>query len=270
MRYHAGFRGLYYTLRIAAAMCFIGHGSFGLITKPIWCNYFAVFGINHDAAYRLMPVLGSFDILMGIGMLIYPIRAIPFWLVVWGLVTAALRPLSGEPFAEFIERAGNFGAPLALLILSGGIGGAPGNLLKPLCANPEPDAKTIARLTICLRTISFLLLAGHGWLNVIEKKALVMQYTVLGFPNAGKTAITIGICEIIAALSILIPSCRKFVFVILIWKTTSELFYPHYELFEWVERGGSYGVLLALWLLPDTRRSIRNLDNLHQRVLAAS
>ena len=63
---------IYYTLRIAITMCFIGHGAFGIITKPIWCNYFAVVGIDHDLAYRLMPVVGSFDILMGILMLIYP------------------------------------------------------------------------------------------------------------------------------------------------------------------------------------------------------
>ena len=48
---------IYYTLRFAVAMCFIGHGAFGVITKPIWCNYFAVFGIGHDEAYRLMPCL---------------------------------------------------------------------------------------------------------------------------------------------------------------------------------------------------------------------
>ena len=29
-----------------------------------------------------------------------------------------MRPLSGEPFAEFMERAGNYGAPLALLLLT--------------------------------------------------------------------------------------------------------------------------------------------------------
>ena len=111
---------MHYTLRLAAAMCFIGHGSFGIITKPIWCNYFAVFGIGHDTAYTLMPILGSVDVLMGIVLLFYPIRAFAGWLVIWGIVTASLRPLSGEPFAEFIERAGNFGAPLALLLLSGG------------------------------------------------------------------------------------------------------------------------------------------------------
>src|ERR1700748_3327232 len=95
---------LHYTLRIAVAMCFIGHGTFGIITKPIWVNYFAVFGIGYDMAYHLMPVLGSFDILLGLIMLVYPIRAIAIWLVIWGIVTAMLRPLSGEPFAEFIER----------------------------------------------------------------------------------------------------------------------------------------------------------------------
>src|SRR5271154_4696167 len=99
---------IYQTLRIAAAMCFIGHGAFGIITKPIWCNYFAVLGIGHDLAYRIMPFVGAFDILLGIGMLVLPFRIIPTWLVIWGIVTALLRPLSGEPFAEFIERAGNF------------------------------------------------------------------------------------------------------------------------------------------------------------------
>jgi hypothetical protein len=64
-------------------------------------------------AYSLMPWVGAFDILMGVIMLAYPVRAIALWLVVWGTFTAFLRPMSGEPFAEVIERAGNFGAPLA-------------------------------------------------------------------------------------------------------------------------------------------------------------
>ena len=68
---------MHIALRAASAMCFIGHGVFGIITKPIWCNYFAVFGIGHDLAYRLMPVLGSVDILMGLSILLYPRE--PFW-----------------------------------------------------------------------------------------------------------------------------------------------------------------------------------------------
>ncbi|HZZ75401.1 MAG TPA: hypothetical protein VFE04_05705, partial [Puia sp.] len=74
---------IHYTLRIAAAMCFIGHGAFGIITKTIWCNYFALFGIDKIHAYRLMPLLGTVDILMGLILLFRPIRAVAVWLVVW-------------------------------------------------------------------------------------------------------------------------------------------------------------------------------------------
>ena len=100
---------IYFTLRIASAMCFVGHGAFGIITKPIWENYFGVFGIGHHLSLQLMPVVGIVDIILGLALLLYPVKAVFIWLVMWGLMTALLRPLSGEPFAEFVERAGNFG-----------------------------------------------------------------------------------------------------------------------------------------------------------------
>jgi hypothetical protein len=238
---------MYYTLRIAAAMCLIGHGAFGIITKPIWCNYFAVMGIGHDMAYRLMPIVGSIDILMGIVLLFYPIRAIAGWLVIWGTVTASLRPISGEPFAEFIERAGNFGAPLALLLLSGGLKQTVGMWFKPINPDISTDEKTMAQVTLCLRAVGFLLLVGHGWLNILEKKGLISQYTSLGFYNPAAVAHTVGIFEILAACTVLIRPIRPVLMAFLIWKAGTELFYPHYEIFEWVERGGSYGTILALW-----------------------
>lgn len=247
---------VYYTLRIAAAMCFIGHGAFGIITKQIWCNYFAVFGIGHDMAYQLMPVLGSVDILMGLSLLIYPTRAILLWLVAWGTITAALRPLSGEPFAEFIERAGNYGAPLTLLLLCG----FGGKNIKEWFANVKPniltDEKAIAAATMCLRVVVFLLLAGHGWLNFIEKKGLMGQYTSLGFSNPAQVAHIAGAFEILSAFLILVKPLRGILIVLLIWKVGTELFYPHWEVFEWVERGGSYGSILALLLiLPQSAKS---------------
>jgi len=242
---------LHYVLRLAVAICFIGHGAFGIITKPIWVNYFAVFGIGHDMAYKLMPILGSFDILLGLIMLVKPIRAIAFWLVIWGLVTATLRPLSGEPFAELIERAGNFGAPLALLILSGGFWTGFKTLFKPLDPNIKVDAETLKRVTITLRIVVFLLLAGHGWLNFIGKKGLMSQYAALGFSNTALTGQIAGAFEIVMAVLLLIKPFRPVIFAILIWKIGTELFYPHYEVFEWIERGGSYCTLLALWLVTD-------------------
>ena len=240
---------LHYTLRFASAMCFIGHGAFGIITKPIWANYFAVFGIGHDMAYNLMPVVGVLDILMGISLLFYPTRAILLWLVVWGFITALCRPLSGEHFAETIERAGNYGAPLALLILSG----FGSKRIKTWFIGISPDTliteKTLALATTCLRVVVFLLLAGHGWLNLAEKKSLLGQYTSLGFSNPIQVAHIIGVFEILAALSVLIKPIRPVLLILLVWKIGTELFYPHWEAFEWIERGGSYGAILALWLI---------------------
>jgi hypothetical protein len=60
---------------------------------------------------------------------------------------------------------------------------------------------------------------------------------------------------------VLIRPFRPMILAFLIWKMASELFYPHYELFEWVERGGSYGVLLALWFALDPNASFQTKTN---------
>ena len=242
-------QNIHFTLRIAAAMCFIGHGAFGIITKPIWCNYFAVFGIGHDLAYRLMPVVGVVDILLGLSLLFYPIRAVAAWLVCWGLVTASLRPLSGEPVAEMIERAGNYAVPVALLLLSGsGKTAGRGWLWSRLDAHPQPDARQFRLVLLCLRLAVVLLLLGHGYLNLIGKKGLLQQYAALGFSQPAQTAVMAGLFEMLAALAVLVRPVRPLLLVFFVWKMGTELFYPHWEAFEWVERGGSYGCILALWI----------------------
>ena len=144
---------IHYTLRIASAMCFIGHGAFGIITKPIWCNYFAVAGIGHDMSYRLMPLMGTVDILLGLLLLVYPLRIVAGWLVCWGVITAFMRPLSGESIGEFIERAGNFGAPLALLLLSKPASPGFRSWQSKINAHARPDAQTVTRVILVLRIV---------------------------------------------------------------------------------------------------------------------
>jgi len=240
---------LHYTLRLAAAMCFIGHGAFGIITKQIWFNYFGVFGIPHDTALTLMPVVGLIDILMGISLLIYPTRAILLWLVFWGLMTAALRPLSGEPFAEFLERAGNYGAPLVLLFIHHKNNKKFPDWFKRITPDVSLDERDRRTAMVLLQVIVFLLLAGHGWLNIMEKKGLLSQYATLGFSSPEMAARFVGIFEICTATLILIKPYHSLVLLLFIWKMGSELFYPQMEIFEWIERGGSYGALLALWFI---------------------
>lgn len=239
---------LFFIFRIAIGMCFIGHGAFGIITKQVWCNYFGVFGIGPDMAYDLMPVVGSLDILMGVLMLVYPMRIVPGWLVFWGLFTALLRPLSGEHFAEFIERAGNYGVPFALLLLISKEKFATYWFSK-IKSNFKADEDVFKKVSVCLRITVFLLLAGHGWLNLILKPGLLSQYSSIGITNPVFTAQIIGILEILAALFILIRPVPRILIILLLWKVTSELLYPIYPFYEWVERGGSYAAILALWLI---------------------
>jgi hypothetical protein len=250
---------IHYTLRIASAMCFIGHGSFGIITKPIWCNYFALFSISKATSYQLMPFVGSIDIILGVILLLKPIRAIALWLVVWGVITAMFRPLAGESLGEFIERAGNFGAPLCLLLFSGGIQFRLPWLFSTINSNAPVNDKSLQTTKTVLRVVVFLLLAGHGWLNLVQKPGLLSQYTSLGFSNPVNVSLLVGIFEIMAAIAVLVKPVRPLILMFLIWKMGTELFYPHFEIFEWVERGGSYGTLLALWLCLDPVRKRANL-----------
>lgn len=236
-----------YTLRIACAMCFIGHGAFGIITKAIWCNYFGVFGIGQKTAYGLMPVIGTVDILFGLMVLFYPLRGAFAWLVIWGFFTAMLRPLSGEPLAEFFERAGNYGAPFILLMLIAAGRKKDQSVFSAVSSNISLNDEGYKRIRIALRIAAFLLFAGHGWLNLMAKNGLMAQYSSLHFSDPHLVGKIIGSAEIVAAFLLLLRPSPTLVFTLLLWKVGSELFYPSYEIFEWIERGGSYGVLLALW-----------------------
>src|SRR5439155_2000582 len=110
---------LHWTLRIAVAACFIGHGAFGIITKADWLPYFAVVGIPEWLAWRLEPLIGTMDITMGVLTLVSHRRGVLAWAVFWGFWTALLRPLAGQGIWELLERAGNYGVPLAMLYMSG-------------------------------------------------------------------------------------------------------------------------------------------------------
>jgi len=220
-------------------------------------------------AYPLMPVLGTIDILLGLSILFSPTRIVLTWLVLWGIITASLRPLSGEAFAELIERAGNFGVPLTLLILSG-LGENTKDWFTRIIPDIEVKPETWKIVFNCLRVVVFLLLAGHGWLNLIEKKGLVGQYKSLGFSDPAGVCKIVGLFEIMAACLVLVKPWRPLLLVFLVWKMGTELFYPHWELFEWVERGGSYGAILALWFaLPAVSlASKKNLARNFLRILA--
>src|SRR5258708_40066405 len=78
----------------------------------------------------------------------------------WGFQTAFLRPLAGHGIWELLERAGNYGVPLAFLCLLG----AGRSLTDWFSARPMPTL-TVARSSVIgwiLRATTALLLIGHG------------------------------------------------------------------------------------------------------------
>jgi hypothetical protein len=183
---------IFWILRIGVAMEFIGHGALGLFhLAPAWTSYFAVVGITKDTAVTLMPIVGAFDIAMGILVLVYPVRAVILWMAIWGVWTALLRPMAGESAWEAVERAGNYGTPLALFLLAKG--GGWGSWLKVRLTEGLSGAR-LERYCWLLRLSTVLLLLGHGALNaLVRKPVFALQYTMLGFHGAALEPY-VGIC----------------------------------------------------------------------------
>ena len=105
---------LYWILRIAVALTFIGHGYYAFILKPEWHIYLLTVGIKGSYIPLIMKTIGVLDFLVALIIILKPIPLVLYWAVFWTLITALIRPLSGEGIAEAIERGSNVGASLAL------------------------------------------------------------------------------------------------------------------------------------------------------------
>lgn len=253
---------LHWMLRIGVSGCFIGHGAFGVITKAEWLRYFAVCGIGPHPAYELMPLIGSLDILVGLCILLYPTRAALFWAILWTVWTALLRPLSGEGVWEFLERAGNYGVPLALLYLADW----PPNFKKWFSlATPRLDAEKSTQLLWMLRLTTCFLLGGHGAFGAFMHKHAWGHYlNLLGFrPEAVSTLALIPIVgwfEIALSVAVFVLANPGLLVFVCVWKIFTELFRlgAGEPAWEFIERFGSYAATLALlYLVIETGGCVR-------------
>src|SRR3990167_1977470 len=108
-------------LRVGVFGTFLGHGILALGVKQGWIPYFTKIGFEASTATALLPLIGLLDIAVAFTVLLYPIRIVLMWAAVWGFATALIRPITGEPIWDFVERAANWAAPLALLVMYGGV-----------------------------------------------------------------------------------------------------------------------------------------------------
>jgi hypothetical protein len=237
-------------LRIGAAGCFIGHGAFGIMTKAAWVPYFGVVGIPSEWAWVLMPIVGTIDILAGIMVLVSPRPFVLLYMTAWGLWTALLRPLAGESVFETLERAGNYGVPLALLLLYG-LPRSLRELLRPYHGITAPLSRaTIGRV---LLASTALLLFAHGALTAVTGKPLFMSlYASIGIPAT--VAPVIGIVEMIAAALVVLVPIPALILGIAAWKIATEALFPvaGLPMWEFIERAGSYAAPIALCLMSAT------------------
>jgi hypothetical protein len=241
-------RTAYWVLRVGAALCFIGHGAFGFITKAAWLPYFAVAGIPEPWAWRMMPVVGAIDVMAGMAVLYAP-RGFPLvYMTVWAFWTALLRPLAGESVLEAVERAGNYGVPLALLLLTA-VPRSWVGLAKAL-DGPGPDERVGGAVRQVLKWTTCLLLFGHGALGAIAGKALLTQhYAMLGLPPA--TTAMAGWFEIALAVGVAVRPMAGLLVFVAAWKVATESLFlvSGAPIWELLERAGSVAAPLALAVL---------------------
>lgn len=211
---------LHWLLRLGVVGCFIGHGAYGLLTKEAWVPYFGVVGIDRAWAYRLMPWVGVMDVSLGLTMAVVPLPIILLHLALWGIWTATLRPLSGDSVWELVERAGNYGVPLAFFVLvgvpycrRGWFAPVCPSTMSPLTVHRARAMHRILRLTTCL------LLLGHGALGVLNSKpALTTHYASIGLDNLAVGGLTltrmVGSVEIVLAVAVLVAPFPSLLLVI--------------------------------------------------------
>lgn len=245
--------GLHWALRLSCGFCFVGHGAFGVITKAGWLPFFALFGISEEAAFRLMPVVGAMDIAVGVLVLLRPNRVLLVWMLFWTAATALLRPAVGMGWFEFLERAGNYGPPLALLMLYAWPRTGRGWLEALEVTRPSPVV--VARVARVLRISVSALLLGHAGLAIGQKVLLVEHLRfATGFIPVGAPetlVVGLGVVELVLGLLVLATASRPLLIFVFVWKVASESLFPLSGdyLFEFIERAGSYGAPVALALL---------------------
>ncbi|MDG1139600.1 MAG: hypothetical protein P8N49_08810 [Opitutales bacterium] len=282
---------LHWTLRITAALCFIGHGTWGLITKSGWLPFFMSQGIEPDIAWKLQPFIGAFDILMAILLLKGSSRAILIWMFLWALWTAALRPLAGNlekvqvdgvwvvqlatdsmrvakmQTWEFWERAGNWGPPFMLLIMGGTFALTRKDLLS---AYNEPEIKesTIDTIFFLCKCCLTLLLLGHaGFGFAVEKQMLINHWQSIGVAADVEFITKVGYAEFALGVLIFVAPIRSLIFLALVWKIFTEFLYVPADtvsgmglvnIFEWIERWGDYGIPVAMLYIASFKKGLAN------------
>ncbi|WP_019507259.1 hypothetical protein [Pleurocapsa sp. PCC 7319] len=248
---------IWWLLRLGVCLEFIGHGAFGVITKAGWLPYFAVWGIPENLAWRIMPIVGVMDIVLGILALFAPRKALLLFMAAWGLMTACLRPLAGEPVSELLERSYNYCVPLVAFLM------ITWDVKQHGWFHRVKNLPTLTRehwrwLKILLQVAIAVYLIGHGAFGAFDAKAgLAKQYDVTGisalFGSTEAALTVIGWFEIVLGIAVLFAPVAYLLFFVCGWKIATESLFifsgAFFGWFEFIERGAGMVAPLALYFI---------------------
>lgn len=248
---------IWWLLRLGVCLEFIGHGAFGVITKAGWLPYFAVWGIPESLAWRIMPIVGTMDIILGLLAFFAPRKSFLLFMAAWGLMTACLRPLAGEPISEMFERSYNYCVPLAVFLMIAWDVKRHGwfHQVKNI---PTLNTEQWNWLKILLQVAIAFYLIGHGAFGALDAKAgLAQQYELTGISalfGSTATALTaIGYFEIVLGFLVLLAPVASLLFFVCGWKIATESLFifsgAFYGGFEFIERGASMVAPIALYFI---------------------
>lgn len=105
--------------RIGIFGTFLGHGLIAITHNTKWIPLLTCYGFSKQEALHLFPFIGTLDIIVAFTILISPLRIVVIWATLWAFMTALSRPISGDSFIEFVERAANWCLPLVLFLMLG-------------------------------------------------------------------------------------------------------------------------------------------------------
>ena len=261
-------------------MEFIGHGAFGIITKAGWLPYFAVWGIPESWAWRIMPIVGTMDIILGLLAFFAPRKSLLLFMAAWGLMTALLRPLAGEPISELFERSYNYCVPLAVFLAIAWDVKSHGwwHRVKNV---PTLTKKHWGWLKLLLQVAIAVYLIGHGAFGAVDAKAgLIEQYDTTGistlFGSTQTALVAIGWFEIALGILVLLAPIAPLLYFVCFWKITTESLFiwsgAFYGGFEFIERGASMVAPIALYfiisILKEPRHSSAETLTSHKKIAA--
>jgi hypothetical protein len=109
-----------WVLRVSIALLLIGHAGFGAFQhKAGLLKMYDTAGLPTSlGGVALAPVIGWFELALAAAVLLKPLRSLLVFICLYKIASELLYPITGAFWWEFIERGGDYVAPIALILVA--------------------------------------------------------------------------------------------------------------------------------------------------------